>query len=230
MGNRAENRVGLTGKLIVAGRLLFAGGAIGAAGIAIDCGGGGSDTSTSPTANVLRTESPMPSETAMATQLTESPTPVITEAPTIAPTPEPTPVPEGWSDEEIAAQIDSALNLADTLSQLNPGSEFFDTILTQAKAGQTDYNHAIETKDYSSILTPLNEFSSAGNNIGNFACHETYREVEGTAWVEFRDLVFTLSSKYESLGYLEDGMTQTFKQLFTLPEDCTNTIMLSSNN
>jgi len=86
----------------------------------------------------------------------------------------------------------------------------------------------METKDYASMLTPLSGFSSAGKNIGNFACHETYREVEGKAWVELKELALNLSSKYEQSGYLEEGTTQTTKQLLTMPEGCTNQIMLSS--
>ncbi len=59
---------------------------------AVACGGGDNakptpDDIKSPTATVLRTENPMPSATDLATKVTESPTPVITEAPTIAPTP-----------------------------------------------------------------------------------------------------------------------------------------------
>src|SRR3989344_993524 len=93
MGSRAEtrpSRVGFAGKIIL--RVGFAGGAVAAVGAAIDCGGGDNKAPTpddikSPTATVLRTESPMPSATALATQVKviESPTA------TIAPTPEPTP-------------------------------------------------------------------------------------------------------------------------------------------
>ncbi len=64
--------------------------------LAINCGGGDNSQPTpddikSPTASVLITESPMPSQTDMATKVTEAPTPVITEAPTTAPTPEASP-------------------------------------------------------------------------------------------------------------------------------------------
>jgi len=173
-----------------------------------------------------------PAETVKPTP-TPSPEPTPSPAPTPEPTPEltpePTPAPEEWSDEEIAAQISSAVNLVTTLSdELNPESDFFSTVKDQVQTAWADYNHVIETKDYQSIHTPLDGFLSAGINIGNFACHETYREVEGRAWVELRDLVLNLSSKYEQLGYLEEGITETFKSLFIVPEGCTNQIMLSS--
>lgn len=138
------------------------------------------------------------------------------------------------SDQELAeinAQISSAVNLVTTLSdELNPESDFFRTVKDQVLTAVADYNHAIETKDYQSMLTPLSGFSSAGVNMGDFACHETYREVEGRAWVELRDLVLNLSSKYEQSGYLEEGITETFKSLFIVPEGCTNQIMVASKN
>ena len=80
----AENRVGLAGKLIVAGRLLLAGGAAGTlAGIAIDCGGGGDN---SPSNTGQRTETPgvLPSQTAVIE------TPTLTEPATPSPKPSPT--------------------------------------------------------------------------------------------------------------------------------------------
>lgn len=228
MGNRQEinqSKVNPVGKILLASALT-----LGIGGAAEACGGGGSDGNSptpddlkSPTANVLVTESPMPSATDMATQ--------ITEAPTIEPTPEPIQTPVEWSEENITAQIDSAMLLAETLSrEINPGVELFDTALAQAKAGQTGYNQAIGTKDYSSILATVNEFSHVAYSIGDFACYETYRETEGRAFVEFRNLVRNLSSKYESLGYLEKGITQTFEQILSMPDDCTNFIMLLPSN
>src|SRR3989344_5217717 len=94
MGSRAEtrpSRVGFAGKIIL--RVGFAGGAVAAVGAAIDCGGGDNKAPTpddikSPTATVLRTESPMPSATALATQVIESPTPTAIST---AKPPEPTP-------------------------------------------------------------------------------------------------------------------------------------------
>src|SRR3990167_5523386 len=88
MGSRAEtrpSRVGFAGKIIL--RVGFAGGDVAAVGAAIDCGGGDNKAPTpddikSPTATVLRTESPMPSATALATQTQESPIPTLTPEPT----------------------------------------------------------------------------------------------------------------------------------------------------
>ena len=177
-------------------------------------------------------KSPTPPNSPKATEtIAPNPTALPTEVPTQTPepTPEPPPTPEGWSDEEIAAQISSAVNLVITLSdELNPESDFFSTVKDQVQTAMADYNHVIETKDYQSIRTSLDGFISAGRNIGNFACHETYREVEGKAWVELKELALNLSSKYEQSGYLEEGTTQTTKQLLTMPEGCTNQIMLSS--
>jgi len=97
MGSRAEtrpSRVGLAGKIIF--RVGLAGGAVAAVGAAIDCGGGDNKAPTpddikSPTGTILRTDS-LPSATALATQVTESPnpTPTATETQTPVLTPEPT--------------------------------------------------------------------------------------------------------------------------------------------
>ena len=189
---------------------------------------------SSQEATPAKTKTPKLPKTPKATETITNPTavPTIEPTPTPIPTPEPTPTPEGWSDEEIAAQtaqISSAVNLANTVAdELFPESEVLAAARVQAQTAWADYNHIIETKDYASMLTPLDGFISAGRNIGNFACHETYREVEGKAWVELKELALNLSSKYEQSGYLEEGTTQTTKQLLTMPEGCTNQIMLSS--
>ena len=73
--------------------------AVGLTIVGIGCGDGGSDTPTSPTANVLKTESPMPSATAMATQILESPTQ------TIAPSPEPSPTATEVSKAPVNCEI-----------------------------------------------------------------------------------------------------------------------------
>ena len=79
----AENRVGLAGKLIVAGRFALGVAApVAVIGAVEACGDGSEGTAPSSTA-IISTETPMPSATAMATQITESPTP--------SPTPESTP-------------------------------------------------------------------------------------------------------------------------------------------
>src|SRR3990170_3097038 len=153
---------------------------------------------SSQEATPAKTKTPKLPKTPKATETITNPTavPTIEPTPTPIPTPEPTPTPEGWSDEEIAAQISSAVNLVITLSdELNPESDFFSTVKDQVQTAWADYNHIIETKDYASMLTPLDGFISAGRNIGNFACHETYREVEGKAWVELKELALNLSSK-----------------------------------
>ena len=183
---------------VVAGVALLSAAALAA------CSGGKADTPKNTPDTGPQT--PVATKTAVPEP---TPTQVVpTEAPTIEPTP--TTAPEGWSDAEIDAQISSAVNLVTTLSdELNPESDFFSTVKDQAQTAWADYNHVIETKDYQSIRTPLDGFTSAGRNIGNFACHETYREVEGRAWVELRDLVLNLSSKYEQLGYIEEGMKET---------------------
>ena len=90
--------------------------------LAVACSGGSS------------TESPMPSETPDA--ITASPTLAPTAEPTRAPTPEPSQTPIEWSEENITAQIDSAVSLVHTLSEFNPGVEFFDTILAQTQTAK----------------------------------------------------------------------------------------------
>jgi len=57
-------------------------------GTAIEACNSQDNNTPDSTANVLKTEAPLPSQTAMATEVIESPTP------TIAPTPEPTPTPK----------------------------------------------------------------------------------------------------------------------------------------
>ena len=162
---------------------------------------------------------------------TPEPTLDPTATPTPLPTPESTPTPEGWSDEEIAAKISSAVHIANTVADLFPESELLSTVKVDAQTAVADYHHVIETKDYPSMFKPLNGFANVGLHIGQFACRNTYGEVEGRAWVEVKELVLGVSQKYEDLGFLEAGFTQTFKQaFFRVPEACTNTIMLSSNN
>lgn len=84
----SENRVGIGGKLIVTGRLLFGGAAIAAPGILIACGGSGE---ADPSSTIHQTISP--SKTADILTPAPSVTDVITASPTASPTPQPeTPV------------------------------------------------------------------------------------------------------------------------------------------
>lgn len=198
-----------------------------AVAFAINCGGDNKAPTPSdtiiPTATILRTDSPMPSQTVGIT-------PIPTEAPTIAPTPEPSQTPVEWSEENITAQIDSALNLAIVISKLSPDVEILTSARNQTQTASDVYNQIIKTKDYKSITSPVDGFISAARNIGNFACYETYRDAEGHAYVELKNLVLTLALKYESSGDLEAGSTETYKQLLALPQNCTNQVILSSNN
>ena len=215
---------------------LVAGGALLTASFLAACGGGEEEGQTvnpegtqtpEPTSTVLITQETMPSATAIATQVAETPAP----APTPEPTPAPTEGPEEWSDETIAAKLYSAVHIANTVADLFPESEFLSTVKVDTETAFTDFKNVLKTKDYQSILTPLNGFGNVGNRIGQFACRNPYDEVSGKAWAEIKDLVLNVSLQYEKLGYIEEGMTETYKQaFFTLPEGCTNTIMLSSNN
>src|SRR3990167_1131576 len=206
--------------------------AVGTAGLvtlvaAIACEGGqGQEVKTTPT---------QPANSPVATETAPTPTPIPTAEPT--PSPEATPTPEGWSDEEIAeaaAKISSAVHIANTVVDIFPESKFpteskfLSTVKDDLQTAEANYNHVIETKDYSSIGKVLDGFVNVGDTIGQFACDNTYGEVEGNAWAEIRSLVLYLSLKYENSGYIEKGKTETYKQALTLPGGCTNPIMLSS--
>ena len=164
----------------------------------------------------------------------KSPTPEPTKEPTPTPVPtkEPTPTPEGLSDQEIAEftlKMESTVHIVNSVADLFPESEVLSTVRVNAQNAATKYSDVLKTKDYQSIRPLLEDFANVGVNIGNFACNNTYGEVEGNAWAEVKDLVLNSSLKFEELGYLEVGTTQTFKDVFfRVPESCTNQIMLSS--
>ena len=168
---------------------------------------------------------------------TPTPSPEPTPAPTPEPTPEPTPapteVPEEWSDETIATKLYSVVDLANQVADAYPQSELLSTVKDDTQTAFEDFKQVLKTKDYQSVLSPLNGFGNIGSQIGQFACFTTEGkgEPEGQAWLAIRELVLNTSLKYEKAGYLEEGMTQTFKEaFFTVHESCTNPIILSSNN
>jgi hypothetical protein len=151
--------------------------------------------------------------------------------PTPVPTPEPTPTPEALSDDEIAARLADVVQLVNEVADAYPTSEILRTIRTDAQTALADYDNVIETKDYKSILTPLTAFGNIGHHIYEFACFTTEGngEPEVQAWAAIKELVLDACQKYEDLGFLEVGMTQTCKEtFFTVHESCTNPA-ISSN-
>lgn len=198
--------------------------ALGGAAALAACGGkseGGVKTTPTQPAN-----SPVATET-----IAPTPTTKPTEAPTLEPTPTPEPIPtqEAISDAEISEKIDMVTDLVNQLADAYPGAELLSTIEADVQTARADYTNVIETKNYPSILTPLNGFGNVGFHIGLFACNNAEGGLEGKVWSNIKELVLVVSQKYENVGNIEPGITQTFKDaFFKVPEGCTNPIMLSS--
>ena len=182
-----------------------------AAVVLSSCGGGGKPASVSPEA---------------------TPT-TVPATPTPEPTPEPTPTPEALSGEEIAARIDEVVQLVNGVADAYPGSQFLATIRSDAQTASASYDDVVRTQDYGSVLTPLNGLGNVGHDIGQFACfgNEGSGEPETQAWLAIRNLVLEAGQKYEDMGFLELGMTQTFRgAFFKVPEGCANRTLLSSDD
>lgn len=171
-------------------------------------------------AEVIKNPTAVPTE-----KPTPTPVPTAEPTPTPKPTPEPTPTPEEWNDEVIAAKLFSVVDLANQVADAYPESELLNTVKADTQTAFEEFKQVLKTKDYQSVLVPLNGIGNVGSRIGQFVCFTTEGkgEPEGQAWFAIKDLVLNAGLKYENAGFLEEGMTATFKQaFFTVPEVCPN--------
>lgn len=221
MGNRQEinpvKKVNPVGKVLLAATLMLG---IGTAAEA--CGEG----DNSPSNTGQRTETPVSST---PSPLIESPTPVITEAPTPAPTPEPSQTPVAWSDESISADLEKATGLTYILSlRVYPDSIEYKTASTEAQAALQEYQTIHESGDYSSIQGTIDKFAKVGRIMLSLACYDAYAEATGSNYIHYKDIVRNLGSRFEHEGYLEAGTTESLMLSLTAPADCTNEKILKS--
>src|SRR3989344_2440198 len=181
-------------------------------------GGGKKEVAKTPTSVPTKEPTPTPVPTAEPT-----PTPIPTAEPTLAP--EPTPTPEEWNDEVIAAKLFSVRDSANSVADAYPKSQLLSTLKADTETAFTKFTQVLKTKNYQSVLDPLNGIGNAGSLIGQFVCFtpDGKGEPEGKAWAEIKDFVLKAGLQYEKAGHLEQGMTDTFKKaFFTFPEECLN--------
>ena len=217
MAKEPEPKRGLSQSVVTRIKILALFGLAAAAGVSEAvlnaCSGGGKN-------EVAKTSTPVPTKES-------TPTLVPTAEPTPTPKPEPTPTPtsEVWTDEDIAAKLFSVRDSANSVADAYPKSQLLGVLKADTQTAFEAFKQVLKTKDYSSALEPLNGFGNVGTNIGQFICFTTdgKGEPEGKAWVDIKDFVLKVGLQYEKAGYLEAGMTETFKEaFFTFPEVCPN--------
>lgn len=172
-----------------------------AVALAINCGGGDNSKPTpddlkSPTANVLVTESPMPSATDMATQVIESPTPVITEAPTIAPTLEPTTIPE-------------PTNIISPLDLITKNISFFENSSAPPGINQDGWR-----------LSLINVLEGSEDQGGNYGLYDIKLSIEKGDFTRANEMISSdLFNKVALFSGLEDTVILNRDEIDSLDPD-----------
>ena len=206
MGSRQEvnpTKVNLVGKVLLAGALT-----LGIGGAAEACGEGDNSPNTGQ-----RTEAPgtLPSQTG----LTESPTPVITEAPTIVPTIPPAEVstPEPTLEPSVEKLYDPAPSIDDLRASLvsafgeAPLPKYFDRDIQICTSGNDSFNFEI-TNNETDALNMLGHCTGLANDVKNLGSGDI--STVNSALDKLRDVYFSGMEKFVNKGvvssaYLEHG-------------------------